>query len=150
MGKETLWALCRNHPLEFTIPGHPPSINELYANVRGRRVKTRVGHKWESFSGIFVRTAAKDAYGTYNLHELKGKPLKLDIYFYSPSWKAKNGNLRRWDCDNHIKSFQDSLVSSLGLDDYSIMDLSAIKVESPLEIRTFARLIFLGDDYESD
>ncbi len=139
----TLWETCKLRPLEVVIPGHPPSVNQLYATVRGRRIKTREGIKWEAFSKLFIQRAALEAYGTFRLDSLRGKPLKLDIIFYSPSWRAKNGNIRRWDCDNHIKSLQDGLVTSLGLDDYPIMELSALKQESSEEVRTFARLTFL-------
>lgn len=72
-----------------------------------------------------------------------GKPLKMDIVFYRPSWRAKNGNIKRWDVDSHLKALIDSSLTCLGLDDSAILDLTAKKLESPEAERTFVRLTFL-------
>lgn len=142
---DALWMQCRDFPLEFTIPGHPPSINSLYATFRGRRIKSREGHKWEGFSLIFVRRAALEAYGTFRLEDLKGRPLRMEIAFYRPTWKAKNGNIKRWDVDGHLKCLIDSSLTALNLDDSAILELRASKIEDAGPERTYCKLIFLED-----
>lgn len=139
---DALWLMCKDFPLSFTIPGLPPSVNELYSTVRGRRVKTRAGHKWEGFSLLFVRRAALEAYQTFRLEDLKGKPLKVEITFCRPSWVAKNGNVKRPDCDNLIKALLDGIMKSLNLDDSAIWEISAVKRVAEIE-HTAVKLSFM-------
>lgn len=140
---DALWMQCRDHPLEFTIPGLPPSTNHLYAQFGNRRIKSREAHKWEGFSLLFVRRAAMEAYGTFRLEDLKGKPLRIEITFYRPGWRAKNGSIKKPDCDNLIKALLDGVMKSLNLDDSAILELMASKVESSESERTFCKLTFL-------
>lgn len=144
---DALWMQCKDKPLEFTIPGHPPSVNKLYNPIRGRLIKSREGHKWEGFSLLFVRRAAIEAYGTFRLDLLKGRPISLEIVFYRPSWRAASGSglYVRPDVSNFIKAAEDGIMTALGLDDSAVVNLTVSKAEDKGAVRMFARIRFLEE-----
>lgn len=141
---EKLWELCRANPLEVNLPGHPPSVNKLYATFKGRRIKTRAGHNWESISLTYVRMASKKAYGTIFLDYLKGRPLKLEIRVYRPSWVAKSGSglYVKPDLTNFFKSCEDGVMVALSLDDSAVIKFEGSKEIGEAE-KTFVRLTFI-------
>lgn len=142
---EDLWERCKATPLEFGFSGHPPSVNKLYATVRGHRVKTKAAREFSNLICFRSSSASLLFYNTTNLTKLKGKPLKLELAFYRPSWRAKNGSglYVRPDLSNFIKILEDSIMGAFGLDDSAVVELIAKKVEKEGEECTFVRLSFL-------
>lgn len=132
---EALYANCRANQLHVILQGLPPSVNKLYANVRGRRVKTQLGRIWATNSIWPIGMACQSAYGTRSLSDLKGRPLWLQLRFSRPSWRAKSGSglYVRPDVSNFIKCAEDAFISALGLDDSAVVELVASKIEGRAE-----------------
>jgi crossover junction endodeoxyribonuclease RusA len=96
----------------------PPSVNAMYANVRGRRVKTKEAKKYEkNVSQICL----------YNrVNRMFEGAIKVSIDAYPP-------DRRRRDIDNILKSLLDSIQSGgVYKDDSQIIELS-IRKNPPAE-----------------
>lgn len=110
--------------IEFRIPGLPPSTNNLYMTIKGRRVKTAEARKW-----------AKHV----QAHMPKGLQLKssailaVSMDFHSPSWFYKNGSPRRRDVDNMLKATMDAVFEPLakqGVSDQQVFSIRGTKRET--------------------
>ncbi len=136
---------------EIDLPGLPPSVNQLYATVRGNRVKSKVGREYSNLVSLFVRKQLgeylQDKYFSKQVH----RPIRLELYFHKPSWhcvtKGKTHQFIKRDLDNFVKAVQDSLFESMGLDDSCIVELRVKKVGKSDRERTHVRLWFLGDEW---
>jgi crossover junction endodeoxyribonuclease RusA len=85
----------------------------LYANVRGRKVKTKIGRDYQ-------KTVKKICIANYANHKLEGS-LKINIEAYPP-------DRRKRDIDNILKSLLDSVQSGdVFNDDSQIIELSIRK-----------------------
>lgn len=144
-GIKDLWEKCRAEHLQICVPGLPPSVNKLYATVRGRRVKSRESRLYQTQVAHIARQAAMITYGTHDLSSLRGRPLRFGMLVLRPSWRAKSGSKLyvRPDLSNFIKACEDSVISALGLDDSAVVELIATKIEHDGVVRTVVRLSFL-------
>jgi crossover junction endodeoxyribonuclease RusA len=111
--------------LRLTLP-LPPSINEQYATVGGRRVSTPVARRFKQQ----VKTTLRNLERQGLLQEaLKAQfaesylALFLDFYFTTP---------HKRDLDGGLKITQDALCEGLGLNDNRVVAIHLLKHIDPL------------------
>lgn len=124
--------LCLTLPL-------PPSINEQYATVNGRRVSTQVARHFKRA----VRSTLRQLEQQGKLHEAlrfqfqqSHLALLLDFYFATP--------LRR-DLDGGLKITQDAICEGLGLHDNRVVDIHLMKHIDPLHPHLYVELETIPD-----
>ena len=111
--------------LRLTLP-LPPSINEQYATVDGRRISTLVARRFKQQVQAALRTLEQQEPLYDELrHQFRQSYLALflDFYFTTP--------LKR-DLDGGLKITQDALCRGLGLNDNRIVDIHLLKHIDPL------------------
>ncbi len=111
--------------LRLTLP-LPPSINEQYATVNGRRVSTLVARRFKQNVQQKVRELERANQLTAEMREQLGTgylALLLLFYFETP--------LKR-DLDGGLKISQDALCSALDLNDNRVVSLHLLKYIDPL------------------
>ena len=101
----------------ITLP-YPPSVNHLYATVRGRRVLSKEGRQYKA-------TTAALAYAA-GVRPLAGD-VTLIVHLYRPQ---KSGDL-----DNFLKSLQDALKGVAWIDDKQVKRIEAERFEDKLNPR---------------
>lgn len=114
--------------LRLTLP-LPPSINEQYATVNGRRVSTLVARRFKQRVQQKVHELERTNQLTAEMREQLGAgylALLLLFYFETP--------LKR-DLDGGLKISQDALCSALGLNDNRMVSLHLLKYIDPLRPR---------------
>lgn len=110
--------------IEFRIPGLPPSTNNLYMTIRGRRVKTAEARKWEKHV---------QAHMPASLQLKKSSVLAVSMDFHSPRWFYKNGKPRKRDVDNMLKATMDAVFSKMegqGVNDTQVFSIRGTKRKS--------------------
>jgi crossover junction endodeoxyribonuclease RusA len=119
--------------LRLTLP-LPPSINEQYATVDGRRVS--------SMAARLFKRQVRDALLSLERQETLDDELRntlrqsylalfLDFYFATP--------LKR-DLDGGLKITQDALCEGLGLNDNRVVDIHLVKHIDPLHPHLYVEL----------
>ena len=99
-----------NSTLQITV-GFPPSTNNLYANVRGRRVKTQEARE-------YAEHVSRVAWLWTKLHgDPPLPPYRLTITLYP-------GNGRRIDASNGIKCLEDGLFTGLEMNDRTVDEVT--------------------------
>lgn len=109
--------------LEFVLDRHPPSTNNLFLTIGKRRVKSREYRVFETCMQALLFTRGDRA----EVKKWAGAPIGVTINLFDPSWKFKNGNHKRSDLDNFLKSGIDAICAFYGLDDSLVMAISAEK-----------------------
>lgn len=111
--------------IELELP-MPPSVNKLYATVRGRRIMTTKG---KAVKHEITQLVVKHIAAMPNLFSVEAKlRLTVDLYFSAvenAGWskgKAKN-RYKRIDVSNRAKLLEDALFSGIGVDDSLIFEL---------------------------
>jgi crossover junction endodeoxyribonuclease RusA len=111
--------------LRLTLP-LPPSINEQYATIDGRRISTPIARNFKRQVRTVLRTLERQG----NLNDEQRQTFRqsylalfLDFYFSTP--------LKR-DLDGGLKITQDALCEGLGLNDNRVVDIHLIKHIDPL------------------
>ncbi|HZR44302.1 MAG TPA: RusA family crossover junction endodeoxyribonuclease [Ktedonobacteraceae bacterium] len=124
--------------LRLTLP-LPPSINEQYATVDGRRVSTPVARRFKQQ----VRDALRKLERQGIVHdELRNHfrqsylALLLDFYFTTP---------HKRDLDGGLKITQDALCEGLGLNDNRVVDIHLMKHIDPLHPHLYVELEAISD-----
>lgn len=92
-------------PIRFCLP-FPPSVNNLYATVRGRRVKSKVGREFAEHA----KREMKD------VTQFVG-PVAVRAWLYRPK---KVGDL-----DNRLKGLLDCMTGLVYADDRQVMRIEA-------------------------
>lgn len=117
----------------------PPSINEQYATVNGRRVSTTVARRFKRQVRDALRTLERegilDSVLQQRLHE-GYLTLFLDFFFTTP--------LKR-DLDGGLKITQDALCEGLGINDNRIVDIHLLKHIDPLHPHLYLELEVIED-----
>lgn len=90
--------------MRLTLP-FPPSLNHLYATVRGRRVLSKAGRDYKSDVAKLVRAAPMEG------------PLEVSVRVYRPR--------RAGDLDNTLKCLLDSLKGIAWVDDSQVERIHA-------------------------
>jgi crossover junction endodeoxyribonuclease RusA len=112
----------------FSLP-LPPSINQQYATVRGRRVLSKASRQYKRDVGKAIRRlrmegAISDALVASLQEGFIG--LFIDFFFETP---------RRRDLDGGLKITQDAICDALGVNDNRVVDLHLVKRIDPLRPR---------------
>lgn len=95
--------------LQLTV-GLPPSLNNAYATIRGRRVLVTAGREYkEEVLCILMRLADAQAF----MRSAKGARLALTLRLW---FKTK----QRTDISNRVKLLEDALSEALGFDDCNV------------------------------
>ena len=124
--------------LRLTLP-LPPSINEQYATVNGRRVLTAVARRFkqqvqDALHSLERQGVLNDALrNSFSHHSLA---LFLDFYFTTP--------LKR-DLDGGLKITQDALCEGLGVNDNRVVDIHLTKHIDPLHPHLYVELEAIAD-----
>ncbi|WP_029215497.1 RusA family crossover junction endodeoxyribonuclease [Kallotenue papyrolyticum] len=120
--------------IRFSLP-LPPSVNQQYATVNGRRVLSRAARAWRAearlaLSGLELPPALQATlrHGYVALF--------LDVYFATP--------LRR-DLDGGLKITLDAICEALGVDDRRVVDIHLLKRIDPLRPRIEVELEALAN-----
>ena len=95
----------------------PPSINHLYATVKGRRILSREGRAYKEEIGYIVLANRKSA-----PRDLGSKFLRIDMMFWFQY-------LLKRDIDGGIKILQDAICKALGVNDNRVIVLHVEKRE---------------------
>jgi crossover junction endodeoxyribonuclease RusA len=109
----------------FELP-MPPSINQQYATVRGRRVLSKASrHYKKEVRRMVRRLRVERVIGDEMVAALRQGfiGLFIDFYFETP--------LRR-DLDGGLKIAQDAICDALGVDDNRVVDVHLVKRIDPL------------------
>jgi crossover junction endodeoxyribonuclease RusA len=109
----------------FELP-LPPSINQQYATVRGRRVLSRASRRYKKEVGKAIRRLrAQGVISDTLVAELRQGyvGLFIDFYFETPG---------RRDLDGGLKIAQDAICDALGVNDNRVVDLHLVKRIDPL------------------
>jgi Holliday junction resolvase RusA-like endonuclease len=111
--------------IELDLP-MPPSVNKLYATVRGRRIMTTKG---KAVKHEITQLVVKHIASMPDLFHTENKlRLTVDLYFSAvenAGWskgKAKN-RYKRIDVSNRAKLLEDALFLGIGIDDSLIFEL---------------------------
>ncbi len=124
--------LCLNLPL-------PPSINEQYSTVNGRRVSTIVARRFKQ--QVHTALKALERQGILQ-DELRNHfrqsylALLLDFYFTTP---------HKRDLDGGLKITQDALCEGLGVNDNRVVDIHLMKHIDPLHPHLYVELEAITD-----
>jgi crossover junction endodeoxyribonuclease RusA len=113
-------AIVTSDAFMVTLP-IPPSINQQYATVNGRRVLSSTGRAYKTYVGQQVWLALAQSPVRFSLQKrLQSGPLALSIRFFFAS------ALRR-DLDGGLKIAQDAVCEGLGLNDNRIIETHLYK-----------------------
>jgi crossover junction endodeoxyribonuclease RusA len=119
--------------LRLTLP-LPPSINEQYATVGGRRVSTKAARRFKQQVRDILRSLESQGVLHADLRSTLHQSylaLFLDFYFTTP--------LKR-DLDGGLKITQDALCEGLALNDNRVVDIHLTKHIDPLHPHLYVEL----------
>jgi crossover junction endodeoxyribonuclease RusA len=111
--------------VRFELP-LPPSINQQYATVNGRRVLSKASRTYKREVGKAIRRLRAEGVisGTLVAALRQGfMGLFIDFYFETP---------RRRDLDGGLKITQDAICDALGVNDNRVVDVHLVKRIDPL------------------
>lgn len=124
--------------LRLTLP-LPPSINEQYATIDGRRVSSQVARHFKQQVKALLRLLERQGILSAELHDQLRQgylALFLDFYFTTP--------LKR-DLDGGLKITLDALCEGLALNDNRVVDIHLTKHIDPLRPHLYVELEALPD-----
>jgi crossover junction endodeoxyribonuclease RusA len=107
----------------------PPTSNNLYAQVRGHRVKSKAGREYATYVADQIT-----AHGYVDHFGLNPGPLSLTIALYVKHDRDVDG----------CKALQDALASALGFNDKIIVELHVTKAVDKRNPRAEVRLAELA------
>jgi crossover junction endodeoxyribonuclease RusA len=114
--------------LRLSLP-LPPSVNQQYATVNGRRVLSAPSRRFRRDVSAYMRTqAAGPRWPGRWLSTLPGQPLVCDLAFYFTTPFQR-------DLDGGLKIALDAVLEALELDDRYIVALTLEKRIDPLHPR---------------
>lgn len=96
----------------------PPSVNEAYATVHGRRVLVSKGRDYKASVTARCSPWGRESWLTMTI------TITMPLMF-------KNGRVRKFDASNRIKLLEDAVCEGLGIDDCWVRKLTVEKVEGP-------------------
>lgn len=133
--------------LRIEIEGLPVSANAACRSFGRRVVKTVEARRFERLAMLRTRAACIAQLGKLNLAHLNGEAVRLTIEVHRESWRgATKATCKRWvqpDVSNFIKYCEDAVFKALGLNDGSVVELVARKIETAGRSRTVVVLAFI-------
>ena len=117
---------------KFIIPNcKPVTVNQAYAIVRGRKIKTKKAREFEKFVINSINVFHKKELSELKKTLEKDNPIELTYKIYNSKVLTKQGKLSRIfiDIDNSSKVLTDSIFKALELDDYIITRLIIEKIQ---------------------
>ena len=124
--------------VRFGLP-LPPSINQQYATVNGRRVLSRDSRKYKQEVRKSIRRMRAEGTISDRLVAALREghvALFIDFYFETP---------HRRDLDGGLKVTQDAICEALGVNDNRVVDVHLIKRIDPLRPRIEVELEAISD-----
>lgn len=111
-------------PLRLVLPV-PPSTNQLYATVFGRRVLSAEGKKYKKY--VVARTPV------YRGPLEDNQWLTIKLVFHVPLYNAKSAKhaKKQWDLSNRVKALEDAICEGLSIDDRAVIRMELEKVDAP-------------------
>lgn len=109
----------------FELP-LPPSINQQYATVNGRRVLSKASRRYKQDVGKAIRRLRRESMISDALVATLRQGfvgLFIDFYFETP---------QRRDLDGGLKITQDAICDALGVNDNRVVDVHLVKRIDPL------------------
>jgi crossover junction endodeoxyribonuclease RusA len=109
----------------FALP-LPPSINQQYATVKGRRVLSRASRAYKKDVAKAIRQMRAEGIISDSLVAALREGfvgLFIDFFFETP---------RRRDLDGGLKIAQDAICDALGVNDNRVVDVHLVKRIDPL------------------
>lgn len=95
-------------PITFTLSAPPPSVNNLFATVRGgRRIKSKAYQAWLTAAGWEIRARCIP---------LTAGPVSVDYQVERPK------DRRRRDVENYCKALSDLIVACQVIEDDSLIE----------------------------
>ncbi len=122
----------------FELP-LPPSINQQYATVRGRRILSKTSRKYKKGVRRIIRRLRAEGTISDELVAVLREGfvgLFIDFYFETP---------RRRDLDGGLKIAQDAICDALGVNDNRVVDVHLVKRIDPLRPHIEVELEALRD-----
>ncbi|HUP28006.1 MAG TPA: RusA family crossover junction endodeoxyribonuclease [Chloroflexia bacterium] len=119
--------------LRLTLP-LPPSINNQYATVQGRRILSADARRFKAAVASVLQEqtySGRLSSGTRSILQSGYLALFIDFYFATP--------LKR-DLDGGLKITQDALCESLQINDNRVVDIHLVKRIDPLRPRIEVQL----------
>lgn len=115
----------------FSFGCLPPSTNNLFFTVPKtfRRVKSA---EYVAFEKLVAQVCAIRT-DRREIVRMVGRPYRMTVDLFSPSWRYKNGNMKRQDLDNLLKALSDSICKQFGLADECCVELIARKLVGQAE-----------------
>ena len=116
------------HRVRFGLP-LPPSINQQYATVNGRRVLSRDSREYKKSVRKHIRRLRAEGTISDKLVAALREGhvgLFIDFYFETP---------HRRDLDGGLKVTQDAICEAMGINDNRVVDVHLIKRIDPLRPR---------------
>ncbi|MDH3324045.1 MAG: RusA family crossover junction endodeoxyribonuclease [Candidatus Peregrinibacteria bacterium] len=106
----------------------PISVNQAYAIVRGRKVKTKIARDYANYIEQYIFINYKKEINLIR-ESIKTSSIILTYNIFNIGVLKKNGSLHKKfiDCGNCDKLLTDSFFNVLGLDDYLITKLTICK-----------------------
>lgn len=117
----------------------PPSINEQYATVDGRRISTIVARRFKQQVQTVLQTLERQGILDDELRNHFRRSyliLLLDFYFTTP---------HKRDLDGGLKITQDALCEGLGVNDNRVVDIHLMKHIDPLHPHLYVELEAITD-----
>lgn len=103
--------------MKLVLP-YPPSVNNLYTTVRGRRVMSTEGKRFKQAARLIANSAGIEMF--------KGR-VQVRVWLYRPQ--------RSGDLDNFLKATQDCLTGIAYKDDSQVVHIEAWRLDDPLNPR---------------
>jgi crossover junction endodeoxyribonuclease RusA len=122
----------------FELP-LPPSINQQYATVRGRRVLSQASRHYKRDVRLALRRLQAEGIVSDALIAALRQGfvgLFIDFYFETP---------QRRDLDGGLKIAQDAICDALGVNDNRVVDVHLVKRIDPLRPRIEVELEAIPD-----
>jgi crossover junction endodeoxyribonuclease RusA len=123
---------------QFALP-LPPSINQQYATVGGRRVLSKDSRSYKKEVGKVIRRLRAEGVIPDSLVMTLRRGfvgLFIDFYFETPA---------RRDLDGGLKITQDAICDALGVNDNRVVDVHLVKRIDPLRPRIEVELEAIPD-----
>ena len=126
------------HHARFELP-LPPSINQQYATVKGRRVLSRASRAYKKDVARTIGQLRKEGVISEELVTALQEGfigLFIDFFFQTP---------RRRDLDGGLKITQDAICDALGVNDNRVVDVHLVKRIDPRRTRIEVELEAIPD-----